>query len=257
MRRGYLDVDFLMHEDKFAGVCLGWDHCAEHEWGIPSIQHHFGLTDDPAVFGLERRKVCKTTDALVWGEVEGSKPTEYALVFSPYGVRYTNVLTKGYLNELRLWDDQEVAGAWDMDTFGVLVTPKHKDHLAALYGAFQRCDVAVYLGGKSTPFSNRGLCLVIASRLPAELTKEMHDVDEDYYHLEEAAKATGIEEYLKSKGKRWFALSPRWADEGKTSVKFWLNPMDQHIYEEGWFTVADLKEWAADRGPVMMKRKVR
>jgi hypothetical protein len=84
----------------------------------------------------------------------------------------------------------------------------------------------------------------------------MYRVDEDAYNLKNAAKATGIEDYLKAKWRRWFALSPRWANEEKTEVKFWLNPMDQHIYEAGWYSVEQLMEWVEDRGPVMKKPKV-
>ena len=82
-----------------------------------------------------------------------------------------------------------------------------------------------------------------------------YDADEDYHKLKLAAESTGLEAYLKSRGKRWFALSPRWANDEKSGVRFWLNPQEQQKYSAGWFTVDELREWADERGPVIMKQK--
>ena len=79
--------------------------------------------------------------------------------------------------------------------------------------------------------------------------------DEDYFRLITVASETGIYKILKDAGKRFFALSPKWKDDNKEEVVFWLNPIEQHIYNYGWFTVEDLKLWAKNEGPVMMEKR--
>lgn len=63
--------------------------------------------------------------------------------------------------------------------------------------------------------------------------------------------ATGVEAKLKAAGKRWYALSPRRFDDGRLMA--WLNPMEQHEYNYGWFSIADLEMWAQGKGPVIKK----
>ena len=75
--------------------------------------------------------------------------------------------------------------------------------------------------------------------------------DEDYQRMLSTAEATGIEQLLKDAGKRFYALSPRWADDTKQDVRFWLNPAEQHAYKSGWFTVEELKQWSKDEGPIL------
>lgn len=235
-------------EEQFAGVSLGWDFCAEHEWGIKGIRQVFAMVGDPQQFGITRRMVRAVPDHLRLHDIK--KPKGCLLVLTSPGFTLP-ANGQGYpFDELSLWKDQSLAAGWDEESFGIFTTVEHRTHLKSLFEAFQRKDVAIYRG-KSGPFANGGLKLVIASKLPQEILDDMCRVDEDGYNLLAAAKATGIEEYLKSKGKRWFTLSPRWANEGKTEVRFWLNPYDQQIYNCGWYSVEDLRLWGDDQGPVL------
>lgn len=68
---------------------------------------------------------------------------------------------------------------------------------------------------------------------------------------------TRIHKILAKSGKKYFALSPRWADDQKKEVVFWLNPYDQDKYNSGWFSVQDLKDWAKDKGKVMKAQLTR
>lgn len=62
-----------------------------------------------------------------------------------------------------------------------------------------------------------------------------------------------VKKVLKKKKKDWYFLgSPRKNEEGVW--RFWLNPSQQHIYEAGWFTLEELKQWANDEGPVIKKK---
>lgn len=70
----------------------------------------------------------------------------------------------------------------------------------------------------------------------------------------DSAKKTKIKKILDRAGKKYFALSPRWKDENKKEVIFWLNPYYQDIDNFGWFTVDDLKDWAKGKGKIPMKK---
>lgn len=56
---------------------------------------------------------------------------------------------------------------------------------------------------------------------------------------------------LQDQGKEWHSLE-RWQwMEG--SIKFWLNPNEQDIYNSGWFSIDDLIAWSHNTGPVMIE----
>lgn len=80
----------------------------------------------------------------------------------------------------------------------------------------------------------------------SEIEKEQRE----YLAIWDEVAATRIEEMLKKAGKGYFALSrPRKNDAGELTM--WLNPMEQHKYESGWYTIKQLEDWAKDKGPVM------
>jgi hypothetical protein len=43
MRRACNDFSILKDETKFYGISLGYDYCAEHEWGIDGIRRKLGI----------------------------------------------------------------------------------------------------------------------------------------------------------------------------------------------------------------------
>jgi hypothetical protein len=65
---------------------------------------------------------------------------------------------------------------------------------------------------------------------------------------------SGVYELLKKSGKRFFALQIKHLDD-KGQPRWWLNPYQQDIHNFGWYSTEDLKLWAADQGPVVMKKK--
>jgi hypothetical protein len=130
-----------------------------------------------------------------------------------------------------------------------------------LWEAFQKKDIAIWLGGKGmNPFSNNGLVVAIVSRIPKEGKDLLLAGDLDYMSLKAVSNDTGIEKVIRTAKKSFYALSPKWTKdikgtEGRTKhrVVYWLNPTEQHIHAAGWFTVEDLELWAKDEGPVMKK----
>jgi hypothetical protein len=60
--------------------------------------------------------------------------------------------------------------------------------------------------------------------------------------------------WLHHRGKRWYALGNGCAG-GTTSYidgkrVHWLNPVDQHVNNYGWFTAGQLFLWGLNRGPI-------
>lgn len=263
--RGTFNAELLKSEDgNFVGFNLGADYCAEHEWGIKGIQRSFGIPGiGDGKVGIDARRIttCPEGVAIVempayrrgggrGGKIVKSQEKEYALCFPGQ--------ENSVDSETAMHPGRDVSAAWDERGFAVRVREKHRHHLDALLTAFGERDVAIWIGGARV-FQNGGLCIVIASSVPADLSEKMRASDVDRLEMRKASDATGIEESLRKAGKRWYALSPRWAfpDEAQGTqhrVVYWLNPMEQNRYSSGWFTVEDLMLWAKDIGPVTQKR---
>ena len=277
MRRGN-DSGLLFDGSTFVGVNLGADFTSEHECGIKDIRQAFGMPDpdDSSIVGLPRRTVTRSPDSVffdergdeawlvagvtVWGKTDEEKLARAREFYMQD--RGELMLHGGYRGR----DKDTLATAWDEKSFGIHVRGKENiAHLKTLRDALAKNDAAIWRGGGHV-FQNAGLVVAIASRVPAEGAKKMKDADEDYIKLKKAAAKTGIADRLKKAGKRYYALSPRWADlistrdgDVKTAhkVMFWLNPMEQEIHNAGWFTVEQLDEWAQNKGPVMGGRRAR
>jgi len=252
---------------EFCGVNLSSDFCAEHEWGIKDLQRVFGIRGEG--YGVDRRRVTQVIlehevkiewgSALRFFEVKGG---HWCLAYGM--VNYLkSIEEKGYSTELFLNNKtsyqkaDEIAAAWDVKSFGVMVRKKDKDKLEAVFKALCDKDAAIMLGGGGV-FQNAGLCLFIVSKLSQSALDLMRDVDLDREKLKKAGEVTGIETVLKSAGRSWFALRAAWIRDKSASkhpVWFWLNPQEQDRYEAGWFTVEDLLQWTENKGPVLKKRR--
>ena len=266
MRQGNGNDGIVMNDvDECAGIHLRADYCAEHEWGIKDIRREFGIDADK--IGIEKRRISNPGNVYL---VEFTKNTEKC-AFLTNALTYVDVISersqgkwedfKNYVSDYRWFDlkrnelSQGVAGAWDSKHFIVVVKGNENiDMLKELYNAFQKNDVAIFLGGGGNgPFQNYGLSIAIISQLPNEIIQDMKNVDMHKINLEKAADKTGIAKKLKKAGLGYYALSPEWNDPDNPSegVKFWLNPTEQHKYNHGWYTVDELKEWIKGKGPIL------
>lgn len=242
---------FIMHEGVFIGIDLGADFCAEHEWGIAGIRNSLGIPSDctaPELHGIKGRTITRFDERMFFFK---KNKTHACLTFEG----------NSFGGELRGWkcreldnDPKELATAWSERDFGIVVEKSYAPYLEELYEAFKRHDIAIGIGGVTNPFQNGGLSIIIASRFPADVNEKVKAADADYVLLRKTAEETGIAKRLEKAGKKYFALSPRWADDEKTKVHFWLNPHDQHITNYGWFTVEDLDLWIAGKGKIPKKK---
>jgi hypothetical protein len=223
------------------GVNLSSDFFAEHESGIAGLADVFDLNSDPKVFGIDRRIIRRVPPGL--------KEFDFALNQTSgfYYLTYGD-LWPWYKWELQKRKEETLRAAWDESGFGVVSDdPAEKKFFKELYGEFQKKN-GVITRLKGTGIENPGLCLLIADRIPQATRDEWYDADEDRYILYEEMEKSGIEILLAEKDKRYFALSPKRQKDG--NVLYLLNPYDQNKNKWGFYTLAELQEWAFDRGPI-------
>ena len=253
MRRGY-DSEFLTDDNgEIMGINLGADHCAEHEWGIKGIKRSFNLNDSEEVFGIAKRIINIVPEQLIYKKVKIKNKIHYVLILPrhTYGVNFDEDYKKWLPSDLIPYSNKNLSCAWDENSFGILVTKEYKKEIELLYESFQNKDIAIGVA-PSKAFSNGGLIFTITSKLPQEVIDDIYEKDFDHHNLQKVAKETGIYELLKKVNKSYYALSPRWKDENKKELVFWLNPAEQRKYNYGWFTIEDLEDWANDKGKIIM-----
>lgn len=245
MRHG-TNPRLVTDDGNLIAVDLSADFCSEHEWGIAGIRGALGIGADPKAVGLDARRATEVPKTLLYKKLDDG--AALGLLSEWTAEREPESFPDRQLGGLR---GRDLVAAWDESTFGIRVATALVPALEQLHAAFKALDVAVWLGGHRGLLENAGLMLAIVSRVPEQHAQAMREADADHAALKAAATATGIEAELRAAGLRWFALSPRWADAKKRSVKFWLNPYQQDIHEAGWFTVKELRQWKQGKGPVM------
>lgn len=259
MRRGNNGGVRRLEDGRLLAVDLGADFTAEHEWGIKDIERHFVLRPDAAP-GVPRRTMTVVPSGLYRDDTHlgiGFRPSSSG-GFGPHD-----------LDELHIYDAYqkgfESQGAWSDGDFGVVFPQTDQGMVDRddLWAAFQGCDVAFLFSnvGEHNPFARAGLNLAIVSRISTEVIDDLAAKDEDNDRLRAAAEATGIRARIDAASKRgtsaydaskgYYALRPRWMDDEKTEVVFYLNPSEQSKNNYGWFTVADLDAWLRGEGPVV------
>ncbi len=273
MRRGNKPEWIYLPSGDLAGIALGSDWCAEHEWGVGKMKYLFKC--DETQDGIARRQINSLPTYLrrfsgecphFYDKRRKSRPYD-ALFLSPTESYYRAAEEWVKDQELSPAEDRSLACAWDEGTFGIVAYgEKDRKNLEILWDAFQRKDVAFWpnLGVFHT---GGGLIFCIVSKVPEKDVKQQLADDLDYKELLKQSEGTGIQKELEAAGKTWLSLSPRWATTIKSTgdreiktkfpVIYWLNPREQDIHNYGWWTVEDLKLWAQNKGPVMMTEKQR
>jgi hypothetical protein len=240
------------------GIILQPDACAEHEWGVKGLKNDFGVpgTDvEKDCIGLKARQITIVPKTLYFKKTKTYCTLMFYRDYS-YDPRNPEEIIKNldrcehikYGFTSKIYPRDKVA-AWDEREFLVIVKGKENiKKLEMIYKAFQDKNIAIFF--KYMPFMMGGLTFGVASRIQ-EYDEAWKKSDISQYKLHKASDATGIEEYLKEHGKRYYALSPRWSNDEETEIHWYLNPMEQKLYNYGNFTLKELKEWAHDEGPVI------
>lgn len=272
MRKSYDPVK-LEDNGKLMAISLGADYCAEHEWGIAGIKRSLGVPESVTrkIYGAKARTITKN-DKINFVKtsktIEGRSYDLYILTDWGYSFKSKDeninsikeLARKNWSpNEGRSRYKQEgveplsdIHCGWSEGNFIIVSTDENM--MTSLNDAFKKLDVAVMLSGGGV-FQNAGLTFWILSNTPNDIKSHWDCVDEDHFELEDAVEKSGIKKILEDAGKGYYALSPRWNDDNKKELKFWLNPHDQNKYQYGWYNIDELKQWAKDKGPIVEKIK--
>jgi hypothetical protein len=236
------------------------DAATEHECGIAPILSAFQgesynryaaiVPDEEPPFGVDARKVTHvpTGEAgFLWLETKQSQGFGYNL----------------RKDQVQWWDDRglytkwrdghqmpkELVCAWQDDRFLCLGRDEQTvGHLKTIYQAVLDHNAMFRIAPGF--MISEGLCLLIVSKLPKKFVTGLYKADRQRWLDKKAFHETGIEIELRAAGKTWMALS-RYHKFGDGKWRVWLNPVDQHIHNAGWFTIKELKQWARNAGPVM------
>lgn len=257
----------ILEEDGVVyGVYLAADFVAEHEFGINGLRYDLGLDRDPSSFA--ERCISRPFTDFVYDEgtqkeefpephVHGKRAT-YKKVKTPFNILSTRPYGIDRIRDGSLrWEEDAftVGGMWSDNGFALKgYGPQGMAVVRLILEGLGEGDLAVWVGGAgNNPFARGGLVIVRPSLTPQHLKDTMDAADQERLRLHAAADATGIRAKLDAAALRYFALSPRWITDDKSSahpVMFWLNPQQQRENNFGWFTVEDLERWIEGKGPI-------
>lgn len=207
MRRAYFDNGFLENENGVFGVTLGYDYCAEHEWGIEGIKKSLGIKELTRwTAGIKSRRIHRH-DYIVYKE-DG----EYTYLFMgmvgfdktlnervPYSLDKDALLSIELLNKEQEKQRPLIVTAWSSNAFGMLVKgDEHRKVLKDTYDAIKDGDAAIAMLSPymNNPFANASLSVIIISRLSKTLLQQMKDLDKKTMFLEKASKKHGFHKRL-------------------------------------------------------------
>lgn len=251
MRAG-CDPEFIRNTSgRIFAINLGADFVSEHEWGISGLRNALGIKFNAGFIGC---CMSEKFDKKCWQWFNSPEQMIFGF-WNPYQANYV-VGPENMPRDLN--DYNPINTAWDENSFGIMLrkpTVEIREFICELYKAAQDKGIAIMFGGTGSPFGNAGLVIAISCLVPQEVMNRVDEKSAEKNKLTNAMAATGIENTLRYFGKHYFALSPKFKKDG--TLVFWLNPMEQHLYNYGWFTLADLKLWAQNQGPIMQEKKMR
>ena len=220
MRKATQDNGLIVDEGKFIGIALGYDYCAEHEWGIKDLKRTCGMTDvSRKNMGVKNRTIT-TVPLIVFKEevvkraTKKKKKGSYAMLYTGTSWRSQAENEENVPRDLRnyiedlTWneewktkhpssrgDNDNIITAWDGGSFGVAVMgEKEVEWLRELKTAIEekRLTIAVANLRAKNPFAGSSLCLMITDRIPQETLDMMYYGDKEYLDREDYEKKTGV-----------------------------------------------------------------
>lgn len=265
MRLGYQDSGFYGESlEKLASICLGWDHAAEHEWGIKGLRAKFKMNEKK--MGFEATKIGE--NALQSFELPQSGDLSTAVLvltsqdFAEYSaedkvrhvLNYMNRCPQGLEEtdlKFKYWP------LWDGDNFALIMedTPNSRLIYNMFIVAFRKKDIAFHLGGRNNPFAGTGLFITMYSRIPKEAIQASLKQAKESQDMDKAMKSSPAYIRLHAMQDQWrkdhpeaatpwdyiFLGNPRFNNEGKLS--FWLNPNHQQHLNASWIDEQDIQDW--------------
>lgn len=266
MRKSHNNFSIIKDENTIYGISLGYDFCAEHEWGNDDMRRKFGIDKDK--MGIDGRTNSK-------GEVYVFENKTHILLTSsnPYKWNITpeNAKFEDAVPYEGYFKDSEITTYWDERNFCVILkkTNENVQLIRDLEQAAKDKELVIsYLKSEVAAFANSSLSLTIKSRLPKEITEQMYNVDKERIDLIEYEEKIGVTELKRKsrgngyKGDKYFcACSPHWISYNnpeerekrkkqfntKYDIQFWVNYSDDDD-NYGWYRAEDIIKWLSTPG---------
>jgi hypothetical protein len=246
MRKASQDNGIIVEEGKFIGIALGYDYCAEHEWGIKDLKRICGMPEaSKRNMGVANRTITKVP-LIVFKEESVEKGTKN-LMKGRYAILYTGVQWRSkeeneasIPHDLRNWkenlswnawwnaehpdtrgDKDNIITAWDGGSFGVAVFgDKEVEWLKELKTAIEEKSLTIAVANlrAKNPFAGSSLCLLITDMIPNALVDAMYMGDKEYFDREDYEKKIGMKKIIEKYGNKngynglhyFMACSPKW-----------------------------------------------
>ena len=238
MRRASCDNGLIIYENKFIGISLGYDYCAEHEWGFKGIKRLVGMPEpSKKLMGVKNRSITICPKNLVFKE-ETDNNKKYATLITAY-IDWNDKIDDRLPNDLQNYKEDfkwnikwskdhpdseekdQLITAWDENSFGIVVMgEKEVQYLKELYEAFQNKNITIArlnFGGIN-PFSNASLSILITDRLPQIALDGFLHADKELYDRKDYEEKIGMKKIIEKYGnkngyngdKYFLACSPNW-----------------------------------------------
>ena len=294
MREATNDYNLIIDNDNFIGIALGYDFCAEHEWGIAELKQRFGIPEiTKKTLGIKNRSITICIDNLIFKK-QTFKKRNFAILYT--GTRWKSSNKKDPIphnlenyKESILYHDEynktkdSIKTAWDGGSFGIgVMGEKEVKLLEDLYNAFLNKNIAITFINMlpKNPFSNLSLCVLIKDKIPQKFLDDMYNADKKYQDRIDYEKKIGMTK-LKKKNKGnsynnlyghqhgyYMACSAKWIDydnkenckikkkeyHTKYDIIYWINYSDDNN-NYGYFSVEEIRAWLKGKKKLIEIRK--
>lgn len=261
----------------FQAISLGWDHVAEHEWGIEKLQTLFGCKTKKLGFkGLKVNRLPATMTAV---ETEVSYRGETFPVFVLSTSERFSTDLKCVVDYMQhTFHDLDLGldfwTAWDGSDFVLILRNSLQSDqdpgfqiFNLLKTSFEKKDIALFTSGKRNPFAGTGLIIAIYSRIPKESQTEAEKASIRKNLLAKRMAESKAIRAREAKIAEWKAAHPGADDTpwdacflgeptpNGLGLKFWLNPDHQSHLNANWITEKDVMDWVEGKPGAVIKSK--
>lgn len=271
MRIAYYNFGSVMIDEQYIGISLGYDYCAEHEWGIKKIQLAFGIPEcSRETVGIACRKITKSPMDDIQFKYSGKHTY---LTFVSNASKYSNVkycddvTDKSAFSKISRSIKTEILTSWSDGAFSILGYGKvARKRLKELYENFKKNNIVITYFSSGNPFSGNSLCLLIADKIPEKHLEQIKFEDIKSLDLADITKKLDLKGKAKKNGmdyNHFNSISHDFIQYGATKKELaaakkakgiktkydtivWVNGSREQGY--GWFTVEDVIDWISHKG---------
>lgn len=187
MRKAYNNYGLIFEGDQFLGVSLGYDYCAEHEWGTGKLDKKFGLPEITLDnIGIKRRSATIVPDVTL--SISKSKKISHGVLMlsdykgenHPFGnyLKYIKDSRSISSANFQMLTSFDIITAWDESSFAIAFYGNEvTNYIKDLYDEILKKNVSLVFYGNDNPFSRSALSILITDRIPDKFIKQMYDAD--------------------------------------------------------------------------------